>query len=310
MKFTVLTPSYNRGDLLWELFRSLQRQTFHDFEWVIVDDGSTDNTEQVVAQMRNTEHFFPIVYKKTPNGGKHRAWNRGLDLASGEMIFGCDSDDYLTDDALETVDRIEKTIPAEEKDHFAGVCGLRGYKNRLMVGNTFSGEYMDMTYLERIRNNVKGDKTEIFYTSVWKRYKYCEFEGERFLTEATSLLRMAEDGLKIRFFNNIVKITEYLPDGLTSNSRTLFDQNPRGWGLYIHQRVKYGLLRGQGKWDVILDYYDRCRGRLSIPQMAKYLHMPAVELASRVYGSKIRNRLRKLLRTIKTCDRIRHKGNK
>lgn len=310
MKFTVLTPSYNRGDLLWELFRSLQRQTFHDFEWVIVDDGSTDNTEQVVAQMRDTEHFFPIVYKKTPNGGKHRAWNRGLDLASGEMIFGCDSDDYLTDDALETADRIEKTIPLEERIHFAGICGLKGFKNRTMVGDTFPDDYMDMTYLERIHNNVKGDKTEIFYTSVWKKYKYFEFENEKFITEATSLMRMAEDDLKIRFFNCIVKIIEYRPDGLTASTRSLFDQNPQGWGLYIHQRVKYGLLRGQGKWDVILDYYDRCRGRLSIPRMAKYLHISAAELASRVYAHKVRNRLRKLLRTIKICDRIWHKGNK
>ena len=310
MRFTVLTPSYNRGDLLWGLFQSLQRQTFHDFEWVIVDDGSTDNTDQVVAQMRNTEHFFPIIYKKTPNGGKHRAWNRGLELASGEMIFGCDSDDYLTDDALEKADHIEKTIPPEERIHFAGICGLKGFKNRTMVGDTFPGDYMDMTYLERIHNNVKGDKTEIFYTSVWKKYKYFEFENEKFITEATSLMRMAEDDLKIRFFNCIVKIIEYRPDGLTASSRSLFDQNPQGWGMYIHQRIRYGLLNGQGKRDVILDYYDRCRGRLSILQMAKYLHMPAVELASRVYGSKIRNRLRKLLRTIKTCDRIRHKGNK
>ena len=310
MRFTVLTPSYNRGDLLWGLFQSLQRQTFHDFEWVIVDDGSTDNTDQVVAQMRNTEHFFPIIYKKTPNGGKHRAWNRGLELASGEMIFGCDSDDYLTDDALEKADHIEKTIPPEERIHFAGICGLKGFKNRTMVGDTFPGDYMDMTYLERIHNNVKGDKTEIFYTSVWKKYKYFEFENEKFITEATSLMRMAEDDLKIRFFNCIVKIIEYRPDGLTASSRSLFDQNPQGWGMYIYQRIRYGLLNGQGKQDVILDYYDRCRGRLSISRMAKYLHMPAVELASRVYGSKIRNRLRKLLRTIKTCDRIRHKGKK
>lgn len=310
MRFTVLTPSYNRGDLLWGLFQSLQRQTFHDFEWVIVDDGSTDNTDQVVAQMRNTEHFFPIIYKKTPNGGKHRAWNRGLELASGEMIFGCDSDDYLTDDALEKADHIEKTIPPEERIHFAGICGLKGFKNRTMVGDTFPGDYMDMTYLERIHNNVKGDKTEIFYTSVWKKYKYFEFENEKFITEATSLMRMAEDDLKIRFFNCIVKIIEYRPDGLTASSRSLFDQNPQGWGMYIYQRIRYGLLNGQGKQDVILDYYDRCRGRLSISRMAKYLHMPAVELASRVYGSKIRNRLRKLFRSIKICNRIQHKRKK
>lgn len=296
MRFTVLTPTYNRGALLGNLFDSLCRQSFRDFEWVIIDDGSTDDTEQIVEQFRKRNPGFPVVYLKQMNGGKHRAWNRGIDLASGELIFGCDSDDYLTDDALAVTDRVEKTIPCNEKNHYAGVCGLKGFRNGNEVGNTFQHQHvLDMTYLERIQNKIAGDKAEVFYRSVWKKYSYHEFEGENFLTEATTLIQMAESGLKIRFFNTIIKTVEYLPDGLSSDAKARFAKNPQGWGLYISQRVKHGMLTGQGKWDVILDYYDHCRDRLRILQMAKYLHMPVFVLASKVYGNKIRNRLEKKL---------------
>lgn len=296
MRFTILTPTYNRASLLWNLFYSLQRQSFRDFEWVIVDDGSTDNTEDVVAQMQSSDHFFPIVFRKTQNGGKHRAWNHGVDLSSGEMIFGCDSDDYLPPDALGVTDLIEKTIPLEEKAHFAGVCGLKGYPDGNEVGNTFQNQaILDMTYLEREKNGVKGDKAEVFYSSVWKTYRYKEFDNENFLTEATSLMRMAEDGLKIRFFNSIIKTIEYRPDGLSANVNERFVKCPQGWGLYISQRIKHGMLTGKGKWDVVLNYYSLCRDKLSITQMARYLHMPAIELFSKVYETKIKNRIKKWL---------------
>lgn len=292
MRFTVFTPTYNRGNLLQELYESLLRQTFKDFEWIIVDDGSTDNTEEVVKNLQEKKDFFPIIYKKQSNGGKHRAWNRGVELASGELFFGCDSDDYLTDDALEVVDGIERSIPTEEKEKYAGVCGLRGYKDLQAVGKTFTqAEYMDLTHLERLKNNVIGDKSEVFYTAVWKKYKYCEFEGENFLTEATSLNRMAEDGLKIRYFNIVVKIMEYLPDGLTATSKEQFVKNPRGWGLYISQQIKYGMLNGMGKWDVVTNYYNQCRNMFTIKQMAQNLHMNSMILWFGVNMTKIRYKL-------------------
>ena len=292
MRFTVLTPTYNRGHLLGALFESLCRQTFHDFEWVIIDDGSADDTKQIVEQFQQKEPFFPIIYYKQENGGKHRAWNKGIELASGELVFGCDSDDYLTDDALEITDRVEKTIPIEEKKRFAGVCGLKAYQDGSEVGETFQGSvYRDMTYLERIQNNVKGDKSEVFYTEVWKENRYREFEGEKFLTEATSLFLMSEKGLRIRFFNMIIKKIEYLSDGLSADSKNLFVQNPKGWGLYIYQRIKHGLLNGQGKRDVILDYHDRCRKIMTIHEMADNLHMSALALETMVLCRKVKKRL-------------------
>ena len=279
MRFTVFTPAYNRGYIIEQLFDSLCRQTFRDFEWVVVDDGSTDNTEEVMQRLMAREHFFPIIYKKQPNGGKHRAWNRGVELASGELFFGCDSDDYLTDDALEIADRIERSIPENEKKHFAGICGLRGNMQNQMLGTSYDGaRYMDITYLEREKNRVKGDKTEIMYTWVWKKYPYHEFEGENFLTEATALIRMADNGLKMRYFNQVVKITEYLPDGLTANSWSRFISSPQGYGLYIHQQIEHGLLRGKRKWRAVANYYNQLHGSLSLKTMAEYLHMHPIEV--------------------------------
>ena len=292
MRFTVFTATYNRGYLLQQLYESLLRQTFRDFEWIIVDDGSTDNTETIVKKLQAQEHFFPIIYKKQQNGGKHRAWNQALKMAAGELFFGCDSDDYLTDDALEIADKMEKTIPYTEKRTFAGVCGLKAYKNSQIVGTTYiNAEYVDFTYLERIQNKLTGDKAEVFYTSVWKQYNYYEFEGENFLTESTSLFRMAEDGLKIRFFNNILKIIEYLPGGVTATSRQKFINNPKGWGLSISQNIKYGLYRGKGKWDILTDYYNECKNRLSLKQMALNLRMNSIVLWTGVILTKIRYRL-------------------
>lgn len=279
MRFTVFTPAYNRGYIIEQLYESLCRQTFRDFEWIVVDDGSTDNTEEVMQRLMARENFFPIIYKKQPNGGKHRAWNRGVELASGELFFGCDSDDYLTDDALEIADRIERSIPEGEKGSFAGICGLKAYQDASVVGKTFdNAQYLDMTHLERIRNNVVGDKSEVIYTAVWKKYKYHEFDGEKFITEATSLNRMAADGLKMRYFNSVVKIVEYRADGLSASSLTQFMNSPRGYGLYIHQQIEHGLLRGRRKWRAVANYCNQCQSRLGLKTTAQYLHMTPVEV--------------------------------
>lgn len=95
MKITVFTPTYNRGYCLERLFKSLLNQTFTDFEWLIIDDGSIDNTEELVKDFQESCKDFPIIYKKTENGGKHRAINRGMSLVNGEMILFMDSDDWL-----------------------------------------------------------------------------------------------------------------------------------------------------------------------------------------------------------------------
>ena len=102
-KITVFTPTYNRAYILENLYRSLQRQSFTDFEWLVVDDGSSDGTKALFERWQQEDNPFPIRYCYKENGGKCRAINYGLKLAQGELFFTVDSDDYLTDDALEKV---------------------------------------------------------------------------------------------------------------------------------------------------------------------------------------------------------------
>ena len=94
-KITVFTPTYNRCYIIGALYESLKKQTFQDFEWIVVDDGSTDDTEAFFAEILKEEHFFDISYVKVENGGKHRAINQGLSMAKGELFFIVDSDDYV-----------------------------------------------------------------------------------------------------------------------------------------------------------------------------------------------------------------------
>ena len=121
---TVCTPTYNRAYILGDLYHSLQRQTCMDFEWLIVDDGSADDTKALVASWQGVENPLPIRYVYQENGGKCRAINRGLKEADGRLFFTVDSDDYLTDDAIEKVIRWDGELPKD--GHFCGYVGNRG----------------------------------------------------------------------------------------------------------------------------------------------------------------------------------------
>lgn len=241
MRFTVFTPTYNRAHLLPRLYESLKRQTFNNFEWVIVDDGSNDGTEALISGYIRENNSFPIIYERVENGGKPKAVNLGVTLSGGEMFVILDSDDRLTDDSLEITDRVEKTIPQEKKREFAGVCGLKGYESGDTIGKSFEGgKYLDCTNLERIKNGILGDKSEAFYTDVIKSYPFPIFEGEKFITESVILDRMAHDGLKFRYFNSVTMICEYRSDGLSEQGKALFVNNPRGYGLYLNECGKFG----------------------------------------------------------------------
>ena len=102
VEITVFTPTYNRAYIINRLYESLQRQEIHNFEWLVVDDGSVDETEELFRTWMNNESKFPIRYYKKKNGGKCRAINFALDLAKGKLFFVVDSDDYLTEDRKST----------------------------------------------------------------------------------------------------------------------------------------------------------------------------------------------------------------
>ena len=232
---TVFTPTYNRAKLLPDLYDSLKRQTCKDFEWVIVDDGSTDDTESLVKQWI-PQADFSICYTKKENGGKQRAVNLGVQKAKGEYFFIVDSDDVLTDNAVETALKWFGTI--KDENGFGGIGGQKGYKNGKAIGDSFDGLYLDATTLERAKYRINGDKAEIFYTDVLKKFPFPEFEGEKFVPEALVYNRIAQAGYKLRWFNEVVYLAEYLPDGYSANVDRLLISNWKGYSLYVKELMQ------------------------------------------------------------------------
>lgn len=217
-KITVFTPTYNRAYIIRNVYDSLCRQTYKDFEWLVIDDGSTDDTEAIIKGFIS-EKTIDIGYIKKSNGGKHTAWNMAIDCANGQMLMSVDSDDYLTDTALERVVYWENTIAGREG--YAGVSGLRVFSAGNVIGDAWKHrqDYVDAANTERKKFKLQGDKAEAYYTDILRKfYPFPVFEGENFVPEGVLWNRIASGGYKIRWFNEGIYVTEYLKDGLTKNA--------------------------------------------------------------------------------------------
>lgn len=231
MLITVFTPTYNRAHLLPRLYESLCLQTYKDFEWVIVDDGSVDDTKDVIDKLKiengelKINQQFPIRYFHQENGGKHRAINRGVKEARGELFFIADSDDWLPADALEIVARQYEGIKYDNK--FAGVAGFDAYPNGTKIGHgNVSFDVLDCSEVDfRCKYKIVGDMKEVFRTEVLKEFPFPEIEGEKFCPEELQLVRISKKYI-IRYFNQVIYCAEYLPDGLSSKLRKLRMDNP------------------------------------------------------------------------------------
>lgn len=223
---TILTPTYNRASLLPRLFDSLLRQTNKDFEWIVVDDGSTDDTREVVANLKEKcGGPFPMGYVYKANGGKHMAINIGAERARGELLFIADSDDLLTDDALETVANSWHDISDDKS--FAGIAGLDiTMDTREVIGSGLPQEHIDCNAIDiRYRHHVTGDMKEVFRTEVLREFPFPEFAGERFCPEQLVWFRMARR-YRLRYINKPIYIADYQPDGITAGITRARMRNP------------------------------------------------------------------------------------
>ena len=232
-KLTICTPTFNRAYILPKLYDSLNNQSCSSFEWLIIDDGSSDNTEEIVSSWLKKENNFPIRYYKKQNGGKCSAINCGLDLSQGELFLVIDSDDTVTPDAVEKVIELERTI--NNKEEFCGISLNLGLSIDSTPNKIFKEKYKDGTLLDRY-SEFDGERAFAFYTEVHKKYKYPIFENEKFITEAVVWNRIANDGYKMRFSNDIICIYEYRDDGLTKAGNSIFINNPHGYGLWIKEK--------------------------------------------------------------------------
>ena len=234
MLVTLCTPTYNRANLLPDLYESLCKQTSFDFEWLVVDDGSVDNTEELVNSWVTDISPFNIKYIKKENGGKHTALNVGIELANGKYFAIIDSDDYLKETAIEL---IVSEFGKISSDEYAGIGFGKYFEDGNMVGKGFNTEYIDCTSLERRRYNIFGDKCEVFFTEIIKKYPFPVFEGEKFLTEALVWNRIANDGYKLRWLNKGFYICRYQPDGLSAGGTNC--AVGKGYTLAVKELLSY-----------------------------------------------------------------------
>lgn len=216
MMITILTPTFNRG-VLRSLWDSLQKQTVKDFEWLVVDDGSTDGTKNLIAQLQEKSNF-PIRYIYKSNGGKHTALNVGIQTICSELTFIVDSDDCVTDDAVESILKIHKKYRSQ--NYICGYAFLRAFPDGKVNGKKFDvdekiGSYIDV----RVNGDDTGaDKAEVFKTHCLKEFPFPEYPNEKFLGEDLVWVRMARK-YEMVHINKAIYVGNYLEDGLTNNRR-------------------------------------------------------------------------------------------
>lgn len=227
---TIFTPAYNRADRLHRVYESLLAQSNRDFEWLIIDDGSTDSTEQVVREFMK-QKAIDIRYVKKGNGGKHTAHNLAIKLARGEYFFCVDSDDWLAENAVaEILGYVQDCKPRF----------VLAYKQK-RSGKLLSSEFpkgvvqIDMLKLNEAYH-CGGEFSMIFRTDFVRQFPFPVFEGERFMTEAVIYDRMAMTE-NVYLFPKVITVCEYQEDGLSNNLNSIIKNNPAGYCLYFMQRI-------------------------------------------------------------------------
>lgn len=266
MLITVFTPTYNRAHLLGRVYESLCAQQFTDFEWVIVDDGSTDGTASLV-QGFIAERRIDIKYLSQANGGKHRAINHGVSQAQGELFFIVDSDDSLPADSLQS---IASEWAAVSDSAVGGVAGLDATPAGQTIGCGLPSDAIECNSIDiRLRHHVTGDMAEVFTTSVMREFPFPEIEGERFCPEALVWNRIARK-YKLRYFNKVIYIAEYQPDGLTDNIVRVRMQSPVASTMCYAEMLGYGIPWGQ-KLKAAINYW---RFRLCCKKFSRVPQLP------------------------------------
>lgn len=235
VRLTIFTATYNRKELLARLHSSLCSQKSDQFEWVIVDDGSNDGTEELVNSWIRAAQF-PIIYHLQDNLGKPTAYNRGIELASGQYFSNVDSDDYIPEGSINNIIALMSNLDSEPD-----ICGISALCSRR------SGEIVGLPYPEGLAKGpaslggalAKGDKKKVFKTSVIRNFPFPIIPGEKFITESVVYNRISRSGYNFKFVNEIIHIIEYQETGLSSNPVRLRLNNINGTILYYEEAIHF-----------------------------------------------------------------------
>lgn len=229
-RFTVFTPTYNRAVTLPRVYESLKRQTFCDFEWLVVDDGSTDETRELITNWQR-EQAIPIRYFWQENAHKKAAFNRGVREAQGEMFLTLDSDDEAMPNALEILNRHWCNIPSVDRAHFSAVTGLCTNESGHIVGTKFPANVFDSDLLAiRYRHNVVGEKWGFQRTDVLRMFPFPE-NVQGLVPEGVVWSAIANQ-YKTRFINTVLRIYHSEADSI---SKLGAEKNADGHALWARE---------------------------------------------------------------------------
>lgn len=254
-EITFLTPTYNRAQLLPRLYESLCRQTKKDFQWLIIDDGSTDHTEEVVRSFHPAG--FTIDYIKKENGGKHTAMNYSHPYIKGKVIGVVDSDDYLKDDAAETIENDFHML--RNRDDISSISYIRvAPDGKNMSQNPPKDYYISDEISYRHNKRIRGDQFLVIRSAIFVQFNLPVFPGEKFMTEGP-LYRFLAQQSKTVYRSKAIYIGDYLENGLTKAGRRMRMKNPFGMMENSNTCFVPGMcLREKCKKAILFDLYAMC----------------------------------------------------
>ena len=211
MLLTIFTPTYNRAKTITRTYQSIKDQSCKDFEWIIVDDGSTDNTEVLVSSWLQQELDFPIRYIKQSNGGKYRAYNNGLRNAKGELFFCVDSDDWLPKDSVKQIKGHYDELISDKL--LAGLIALKENSDKILIGKAFYGDIKRSSLYNLELLGQRGERSIVFKLDVAQQFPFPEETGEKFVPESVVYDRF-EGRYQFLISNDILTTCEYQDEGL------------------------------------------------------------------------------------------------
>jgi len=231
---TIFTPTYNRAYCLHHCYESLKRQTTKQFIWLIIDDGSTDGTEELVKSWIE-ENIIQIEYKWQENQGMHGAHNTAYEHMKTELNVCIDSDDYMPNDAVEKILSFWKEYGS---DRVSGIVGLNSYTNNKIIGTTLPVNFKKATLFDLYNKyKVTGDKKLVYRTELTKKFKYPLFHNEKYVGLDYKYYQL-DKHYNMLLMNKVLCKVEYLPDGSSRNMMMQYYNNPHGFSFYRKELMK------------------------------------------------------------------------
>ena len=286
---TVFTPTYNRREQICRCYESLKAQTSKNFEWLVVDDGSTDSTGELVDEWRAEDNGFTIRYIYKENGGLFSGYNTAIENTRTELFMCIDSDDWMPKDAIATIESIWADIAGQG---YAGIMGLDETADGCVVGGRFPDGVHEMYLYEKlVKYAIPGDKKMVHRTDLLKKEAPVEqFPGEKYFNPSYLMYLLDRYG-KLYVTNECLCIVDYQPDGMSSNMFRQYKNSPRG---YARTRLLYMSFPGSSlffKYKQCVHYVSSCLlsgrffreiGKTPFPSLTALAVLPGVMLTTLV----------------------------